>query len=493
MNKSDIEAVMPRVAEVPFDSIRKRMTTVHAVPINGSDYPAGMQMLESGMGDDANSSMVAFTKGASDNLLDVSSQVLIDGKTEPMTGEYYARIAAANDDLAANGMRVLGVAYRPLDSLPEELDEIEDDLTFVGLVAMIDPPRPEAKDAVTISNTAGIRTMMITGDHPLTARYIAKDLGISSEEGLLTGQDLDKISEAELDEVVKNVSVYARVSPEHKLETVQALQRQGDIVAMTGDGVNDAPALKRADIGVAMGITGTDVSKEAADMVLQDDNFATIVAAIEEGRTIYDNIRKFIRFLLTCNSGEIWVMLLAPFLGMPLPLLPLQILWMNLVTDGFPALALGVEPAEPDIMKRKPYPPAEGVFSRGMGVDIVWLGLLMGLAPLLLGFYYWNAGDPAWQTMVFTALVMSQMAFALSVRSERESVFKIGLFSNPAMLSAIGLTILLQLLVIYVPILQDFFKTVPLDLEHLVIALVLSTLPFIGFELKKWWVRRREG
>jgi Ca2+-transporting ATPase len=410
-----------------------------------------------------------------------------------MTDAHRERIESANDDLAANGMRVLSVAYRPLERLPEDTDDIEQDLTFVGLVAMIDPPRAEVKGAVATSNSAGIRPMMITGDHPLTARYIARDLGIPADAGLMTGPQLDQLSEAELDEKVHEISVYARVSPEHKLQIVQSLQKQGDIVAMTGDGVNDAPALKRADIGVSMGITGTDVAKEASEMVLQDDNFATIVAAIEEGRTIYDNIRKFIRFLLTCNSGEIWVMLLAPFLGMPLPLLPLQILWMNLVTDGFPALALGVEPAEPGIMKRKPYPPSEGVFSHGMGRDIIWMGLLMGIAPLLLGLYYWNANDPAWQTMVFTALVLSQMAFAFAVRSEQESVFKVGIFSNPAILGAIALTVGLQMIVVYLPFAQNVFETDPLDVEHLVVALIFSALPFFGFELKKLWVRWRSS
>ena len=489
MDKSELELAMPRVAEIPFDSERKRMTTIHASSEGDGAYPTGLELLESAYAAGNLPEMIAFTKGASDSLLPVSSQVLVDGKTEAMTDEIYERIASANNELAGNGMRVLGVAYKPLSEMPEDMDTVEEDLTFVGLVGMIDPPRPEAKDAVATSNSAGIRAMMITGDHPLTARHIAAELGISADAGLMIGQDLDKLDDAELDEVVQDISVYARVSPEHKLQIVQSLQRQGEIVAMTGDGVNDAPALKRADIGVAMGITGTDVAKEAAEMVLQDDNFATIVAAIEEGRTIYDNIRKFIRFLLTCNSGEIWVMLLAPFLGMPLPLLPLQILWMNLVTDGFPALALGVEPAEPDIMKRKPHPPSEGVFARGMGADIIWMGLLMGIAPLAMGLYYYRLEDPAWQTMVFTALVMSQMALALAVRSERESVFKIGFFSNPAILGAIGLTIVLQLLVIYLPFLQEFFDTEPLDAEHLIIALALSALPFFGFELKKWIVR----
>ncbi len=493
LRKSELESQLPRVQEVPFDSVRKRMTTIHRISDGAGESQHEVDFLAPALQTNLDSDLIVFTKGASDSLLGIATKVLVNGTVEPMTEHYSQRIAQANDDLASEGMRVLAVAYRLLAELPEDAETVEEELTFVGLIAMIDPPRPEAKSAVATSKSAGIRPMMITGDHPLTAKHIASDLGISSEAGIMTGQELDKLSESELDEVVGRISVYARVSPEHKLEIVQSLQRQGEIVSMTGDGVNDAPALKRADIGVAMGITGTDVSKEAAEMVLQDDNFATIVAAIEEGRTIYDNIRKFIRFLLTCNSGEIWVMLMAPLFGMPLPLLPLQILWMNLVTDGLPALALGVEPAEPNIMKRKPYPPSEGIFARGMGIDIIWMGLMMGLAPLLMGLYYWHEGDPAWQTMVFTALVLSQMAFALAVRSERESVFKIGIFSNPSMLGAIGLTIVLQLLVIYLPFLQGFFQTDPLDPQHLIIALVLSTLPFIGFELKKWIVRRRAG
>jgi Ca2+-transporting ATPase len=359
-------------------------------------------------------------------------------------------------------------------------------------MAMIDPPRLEVGDAVATCQTAGIRPLMITGDHPLTARHIAQQLGIDTSAGLLTGQDLDRLEGDALDRQVQQVSVYARVSPEHKLNIVQALQRQGHIVAMTGDGVNDAPALKRADIGVAMGITGTDVAKEAAEMVLQDDNFATIVAAVEEGRTIYDNIRKFIRYLLSCNSGEIWVMLLAPFLGMPLPLLPLQILWMNLVTDGLPALALGVEPAEHHVMRRPPYAPTESIFSRGLGWSIIWVGLLLGIGPLALGYYYWSAEHPAWQTIVFTELVLSQMALALAVRAERESLFQQGFSTNWAMLGAVLLTIVLQLGVIYVPFAQAFFETQPLSVSELIVCLSVCTLPFWGVEFEKW-LRRRQG
>jgi Ca2+-transporting ATPase len=390
-------------------------------------------------------------------------------------------------------MRILGVGYRLLDELPQMGPDhsIEEKLTYVGLIAMIDPPRPEVRDAVATCKTAGIRPIMITGDHPLTAHHIAGELGFATSQGLLTGQDLDAIDDRQLADAVTRVSVYARVSPEHKLNIVQALQGDGQIVAMTGDGVNDAPALKRADIGVAMGITGTDVAKEAAEMVLQDDNFATIVAAVEEGRVIYDNIRKFIRYLLTCNSGEIWVMLIGPLLGMPLPLLPLQILWMNLVTDGLPALALSTEPAEPNTMQRPPYPPAESIFSRGVGRSIIWVGLVMGLAPLALGFSYWQAGNPAWQTVGFTALVMSQMALALAVRSERESLWKMGIFSNRSMIGAILLTFILQLGVIYLPFAQELFGTMALTVRDLILCLVLSTLPLWWVEGEKWWVRRR--
>jgi Ca2+-transporting ATPase len=285
------------------------------------------------------------------------------------------------------------------------------------------------------------------------------------------------------------VNVFARVSPEHKLKIVGALQSCGQIAAMTGDGVNDAPALKQSDIGVAMGITGTDVSKEASDMVLLDDNFATIVDAIEEGRTIYDNIRKFIKYTLTSNAGEIWVMVLAPLLGMPLPLLPLQILWINLVTDGLPGLALTVEQPEKDVMERPPYKPDESVFSRGIGRQIIIFGILMGLVSLIVGYYYWSIGHPAWRTMVFTTITLSQMGNALVIRSNRESIFRLGFLSNKAMLGAVALTVIGQLAVVYIPFLQELFKTVPLTAYELALCLLLSTVVFWAIELEKWILR----
>jgi Ca2+-transporting ATPase len=332
---------------------------------------------------------------------------------------------------------------------------------------------------------------MITGDHPLTARVIARELGIADGGRVLTGQDLDRLSAAELEAIVEEVPVYARVSPEHKLMIVQALQTRGQIVAMTGDGVNDAPALKKADIGVAMGISGTDVTKEAADMVLQDDNFATIVAAVAEGRVIFDNIRKFIKYLMTTNAGELWVMLLAPLAGMPLPLLPLQILWVNLVTDGLPALAMSAEPAERDSMWRPPHPPNEHIFARGLGRHILWVGLLMGLVVLGVGYGYWRAGQPQWQTMMFLTITLAQMAHVLAIRSERQSLFRLGLWSNRPLLGAVILTFALQMALVYAPFLQGIFSTVALSAGDLAIGLVASSIIFWGVELEKWRLRRR--
>jgi Ca2+-transporting ATPase len=332
---------------------------------------------------------------------------------------------------------------------------------------------------------------MITGDHPLTARAIAGDLGIAGDAALLTGQDLDRLSEAELAEQVGRVAVYARVAPEHKLRIVQALQQQNHIVAMTGDGVNDAPALKQADIGVAMGERGSDVAREVADLVLMDDNFATIVAAVEEGRVIYANIRKFIQYILAGNVGELWVMLLAPLFGMPLPLLPLQILWINLVTDGLPALALGLEPAERSTMQRPPHRPNESIFARGLGVRVLVLGLLTGAASLGVGFGYWMAGRAAWQTMVFTTLTLAQMALALGLRSDRDSLLRIGLGTNKPLLGAVALTVGLQAALIYLPFLQDIFHTTPLAMGDLALSLGLSGLVLAVVEVEKWWRRRQ--
>ena len=325
---------------------------------------------------------------------------------------------------------------------------------------------------------------MITGDHPFTAQSIADRLGIDTGP-IVTGSQLDRLSPADLESVADSTQVYARVSPEHKLKIIEGLQRRGHIVAMTGDGVNDAPALKKADIGVAMGIAGTDVAREAADMILLDDNFATVVAAVEEGRVIYDNVRKFIRYILTTNSGEIWVMLAAPLLGMPLPLLPLQILWMNLVTDGLPALALGVEPAEADLMQRPPYRPDESIFARGMGRHVIWVGLLMGFLSLGVGYWYWRAGDSNWQTVLFTTLTLSQMAHVMAIRSERRSLFQIGLMSNKPLLGAVSLTVVLQLALLYLPFLQAMFKTRALSLQDLVLTLTISSVIFVAVELEK--------
>jgi Ca2+-transporting ATPase len=357
---------------------------------------------------------------------------------------------------------------------------------------MMDPPRSEVKAAVTTARQAGIRPVMITGDHPLTAMQIAKDLGITESDRYLTGQDLQQMSAEDLEAIVDDVSVYARVAPAHKLDIVEALQNKGQIAAMTGDGVNDAPALKRADIGVAMGITGTDVSKEAAAMVLLDDNFATIVAAVEQGRVIFDNIRKFIKYTLSSNTGELFLMLAAPFLGMPLALLPLQILWVNLVTDGLPGIALAEEKAERGVMKRPPFHPRESVFSRGIGVQVIWIGILMGIVSLGVGYAYWlNDPNGPWQTIIFTTLVLAQMGNALATRSNVDSVLRIGLFSNRTMLLAVGAGLVLQLMLIYIPFLQNVFRTQALSVRDLIVCLLASAVVLIVLEAYKALIRLR--
>jgi Ca2+-transporting ATPase len=490
--KANLENLLPRVAEVPFDSQRKRMTTFHLVPASAPGAAIQSEPLWEGFSHAISAPYVAFAKGAVDRLLDISTAIWIDGRPEPLDEDHRTRIAATNDQLAQNGLRVLGVAFRALDTPPRPADNaaLESDLVFVGMVGMLDPARPEVKEAVRTCRTAGIRPVMITGDHPLTASAIARELGIGDGDRVMTGAELDRLSDGELEAIVADVPIYARVSPEHKLKIVQALQANGHIVAMTGDGVNDAPALKKADIGVAMGISGTDVTKEAADMVLQDDNFATIVAAVAEGRVIFDNIRKFIKYLLSSNSGELWVMLLAPFLGLPLPLLPSQIRWMNLVTDGLPALALSIEPPELNIMRRPPHPPNEHIFARGLGHYVLWVGLLMAIVVLGVGYAYWSAGRSNWQTMVFLTITLAQMANVLALRSERDSLFHIGIWSNKSMLGAVALTFILQLAVTFVPFLQGFFETVALSPLDLAIGIAASSVVFWGVELAKWFARR---
>lgn len=492
--KDSLDDAFPRVAEVPFDSVRKRMTTMHRRPESVEQLPSSLQPFWKEKGDAGARPFIAFTKGAIDGLLSISTHVSVNGRSVELDDSWKQRIMASHDRMAEKGMRVLGVGMRAWDLPPEETTDkaLERDLTLVGLFGMIDPPRPEAAAAVEKCHSAGIRTAMITGDHPLTARHIARQIGISDNDHFMTGQELERLPVDELIDVTREVSVFARVSPEHKLKLIDAYQQQLQVVSMTGDGVNDAPALKKADIGVAMGITGTDVAKGAADMVLLDDNFATIVAAVEEGRVIYDNIRRFIRYLLTCNASEIAVMLLGPLFGMPLPLLPLQILWMNLVTDGPPALALGVEPAEKDVMRRPPRPQAAGVFGREMVLFIASVGTFMSIIALAAAWELWHTGDPAWQTTVFTVLVLTQLAVALEARSERESLFRLSLWSNPWMSGAVILIIGLQLAVIYTPAGNRIFDTVPMPGPDLAMAAGISLLVLLFIEVWKYVLRRRK-
>lgn len=469
-DKKNMEEKFPRITEIPFDSERKCMTTVHSVK-NG---------------------FLSFTKGAIEVLLEKSDNIITSDGIKPIDKNKIAKIA---ERMAADGLRVLGVAIRNIESLSDiAKEEVENNLMMVGLVGMMDPPREEAKEAVTLCKTAGIKPVMITGDHPLTAKTIAKRLGILEDnngEAIITGGELEKLSLEEFEKKVEHIRVYARVAPEQKLKIVKALQDKGQFVAMTGDGVNDAPALKRADIGIAMGITGTDVAKEAAHMILLDDNFATIVKAVGEGRRIFDNIRKFIKYIMTCNSAEIWSIFLAPFFGLPIPLLPIHILWINLVTDGLPGLALTAEPGEKDIMSRPPRDPKESIFSHGLGLHILWVGLFMGLVTLFTQAFFIKIGDQHWQTMVFTVLCLSQMGHVLAVSSEYDSFFKQGLFYNKPLLGSVVLTFLLQIATIYVPFLNSIFKTKPLTIEELVITIFLSSLTFFVVEIEKFVKRKK--
>jgi Ca2+-transporting ATPase len=474
LDRVELETALPRAAEVPFDSDRKLMTTVHA-------YEEGY---------------VSFTKGAAEQVLERSRDMLgDDGASVTLEDQ---PILDTVQEWSTKGLRVLAFGMRRLDSVVgvEDSDELESELTFVGLVGLMDPPRPEAAEAVETCKRAGIVPVMITGDHPATALAIAGRLGIAEcEDELITGSKLDELTLEMFERHVEEVRVYARVAPEQKLKIVQALQDKGEFVGMTGDGVNDAPALAKADIGIAMGITGTDVAKEASDMILTDDNFASIVGSVREGRRIFDNIRKFIKYTMSSNSGEIWTILLAPLFGLPIPLLPIHILWINLVTDGLPGLALAAEPHEKGIMERPPRAPKESIFSGGLGYFIVWVGLAMGAAALVTqaASIELGAEQTTWQTMVFTVLCFGQMGNALAVRSEKESLFKQGLLSNTPLLGAVLLTVLLQLAIIYVPFLHPIFKTGALSAGELAAALTISSSVFWLVEIEKWVKRRRDA
>lgn len=446
----------PRVGELPFDSDRKCMTTVHQLP----------------------DGFLVVSKGAAESIADRLAN----------PAEKEARAAEAVQ-WAAEGLRVMAYAAKKIDRLPDPFtyEAVEQGLFWAGKTGLMDPPREEARQAISECKTAGIHPVMITGDHPATAAAIARQLGIlTGQYQIITGRELRQLTEEEFDHRVEQIRVYARVSPEQKLQIVKALQARGHFVSMTGDGVNDAPSLQAADIGVAMGITGTDVSKEAAHMILLDDNFATIVKAVKEGRRIYDNIRKFVKYIMTCNGAEIWTLFLAPLLALPIPLMPIHILWINLVTDGLPGLALAGEKAERDIMNRPPRRTNESLFADGIAYHIVWVGLLM--AGVTLGTQAWaiETGHGHWQTMVFTVLSLSQLGHVLAIRSDRQFLYRQGLMSNPGLIGAIFLTFLLQLAVIYLPAANEIFHTQPLTWDELLTCIGLSAVVFHAVEAEKW-------
>lgn len=452
----EIHRQYSRVEEIPFDSDRKLMTTIHKFQ----------------------NKYIAITKGAIEAIY---NRLVEEDRDEEFLNQ-------ANK-MAEDGIRVLAFSYRFFDSIPNvnEIDKIENNLEFIGLTGMIDPPREEVKDAVHDCKTAGINVVMITGDHPATASSIAKDIGILSDakEKVITGVQLEKLSEEEFINTVEDIRVYARVSPEQKLTIVKALQAKNNYVSMTGDGVNDAPSLKRANIGIAMGINGTDVSKESSDMILLDDNFATIVKAVKEGRRIYDNIRKFVKYIMTCNSAEILTIVTAPLIGLPIPLLPIHILWINLVTDGVPGLALSGEKAEKDVMQRPPRATTESFFSRGVGVHIIWAGVFMAVVTLGIQYWAFHSGREHWQTMVFLVLSIAQLGHVMAIKSENELIIKQGIFSNPLLFFAVLGTFLLQLAIVYLPFANEIFKTTPLSLQDLAICLVAGSLVFFAVELEK--------
>ncbi|WP_425061052.1 Calcium-transporting ATPase [Sporomusa carbonis] len=473
--QAEAEKTKKRLAEIPFESERRRMSVVYR---------------------DESDIHTLYTKGAPDTILELCRYYQTAAGPASLTAERIANINLINEQMASQALRVLAVAYRRLtrDQAHNPDESLENNLVFAGLIGMIDPPREEVKSSIALCREAGIKTVMITGDHKNTAIAIAQELQIYKENQnrAITGKELDAMSESDLDAIVNSITVYARVSPAHKLRIVRALKRQGHIVAMTGDGVNDAPAIKEADIGVAMGLTGTDVTKEASAMVLADDNFATIVAAVEEGRGIYENIRKFIRYLLSCNIGEVLTMFLAALLGLPMPLLPVQILWVNLVTDGLPAMALGIDPNDPNIMRRPPRPPGESVFSRGLSRKIIGRGIQIGLSTLFVFnvVYYFQNDLALARTAAFATLVYCQMFHVFDCRSETSTIFELKFTSNKYLLMAVIFSTIMQLSVMYIPFLSSIFSTVPLSLGNWALILTVSGWTLIVNAFKHLFTHR---
>jgi len=466
IGQSQINEKFPRIAELPFDSVRKRMTTIHKTP---------------------EGERIAYVKGAPDVILKLCRYLHDNGTERDLTREDREKILSVNDMFAENALRILGAAYKRLDHMEDFTEDSEKDLVFVGLLGMIDPPREDAIEAVDICKKAGIKPIMITGDHKLTAIAVAREMDMFNEgDKVLTGVELEKISDEDLEKIAGNVIIYARVSPEHKLKIVNALRKKDHIVAMTGDGVNDAPALKKADIGISMGITGTDVTKEASDMVLTDDNFASIVAAVEEGRGIYDNVKLFIKYLLSCNIGEVMTIFIGMMALAKLPLLPLQILWMNLLTDAAPALALGWNPVDPDVMKRKPRNPKEQIITKKTLIRFIGIGTLMCIGTLVIFNHYLDINEEKAQTMAFTTLVMFQMFYVLSCRSEKFPFFRVGAFSNKYLIIAVIFSVLMQIAIVSLPFFQTIFQTITLGIEEWLLAILISSSAFFIPEFLKY-------
>ena len=434
-------------------------------------------------------SIIAFMKGAPEVVLSRCSKLMVDGEILDLKKSDVEEILKINDEMASNALRNLAIAYKIIDKIPGEIDEsFENEFIFLGIVGMIDPPRPEVKDALELCKKAGIKVVMITGDHKLTALAIAKELGIfKGGDIVLTGKELEAMNEEEFENIVEKVTVYARVSPEHKMKIVKALKKRGHVVAMTGDGVNDAPALKSSDIGVAMGITGTEVAKEASDMVLSDDNFATIVSAVKEGRRIYDDIKKYLFYLLGCNISEILIPLFASFMGLPLPFTAIQYLWINLTTDGLPAMALGIDPAEPDVMERPPRDPKEGILTRKETLLFLVFAPFITTIAILLNFIDGLASEPLVRarTRIFTLMIIIELLIALSFRSIKHSAFRVGITKNKFLIFAIIVSLVMQLCVLYIPVFHGPFRVTFPEPQDWIIGLASALVVFALLEIAK--------